>query len=66
MRIPADVGLSELRDTHAAAAPLEEALMLAAKAGRFDVVSQLARELEARRLERARNVVALEGRQRKR
>jgi hypothetical protein len=36
--------------------------MLAAKAGRFDVVSQLAKELEARRLERAGNVVALEGR----
>jgi hypothetical protein len=38
--------------------PLEHALRLAAEAGRFDVVSQLARELEARRLAGG-NVVAL-------
>ena len=35
------------------------ALELAAIAGRFDVVSQLARELEARRLTRMGNVVPL-------
>jgi hypothetical protein len=33
--------------------------LLAASAGRFDVVAQLARELEARRLATATNVVAL-------
>lgn len=39
--------------------PLEHALSLAAQAGRWDVVSQLARELEARRLASAPNVVPL-------
>jgi hypothetical protein len=39
--------------------PLEVALRLAAEAGRFDVVAQLAKELEARRLASAGNVVAL-------
>jgi hypothetical protein len=34
--------------------------MLAAKAGRWDVVSQLAKELEARRLASAGNVVAFD------
>jgi hypothetical protein len=38
---------------------LAEALVQAAGAGRFDVVAQLARELEARRLARAGNVVRL-------
>lgn len=38
--------------------PIEAALLLAARAGRFDVVSQLAKELEARRLEGG-NVVPL-------
>jgi hypothetical protein len=37
----------------APADPLERALLLAAEAGRFDVVAQLARELEARRLDAA-------------
>ena len=41
-------------------AALAEALTLAAAAGRFDVVAQLARELEARRLARAGNVVRIE------
>ena len=38
--------------------PLERALLLAAEAGRFDVVTKLAEELQARRLEAA-NVTAL-------
>jgi hypothetical protein len=38
---------------------LATALTAAAAAGRFDVVAQLARELEARRLARAGNVVQL-------
>jgi hypothetical protein len=45
--------------------PLERALALAAEAGRFDVVAQLAKELEARRLGRA-NVVTLEAERLKR
>jgi hypothetical protein len=40
-------------------AALAVALEAAAKAGRFDVVSQLARELEARRLAGSPNVVTL-------
>jgi hypothetical protein len=40
-------------------AALASALAQAATAGRFDVVAQLARELEARRLARAGNVVTL-------
>jgi hypothetical protein len=41
-------------------AGLASALGLAATAGHFDIVAQLARELEARRLARTRNVVALD------
>ena len=41
---------------------LARALDAAAAAGRFDVVSQLARELEARRLATSGNVVALPAR----
>jgi hypothetical protein len=41
---------------------LSRALAQAAAAGRFDVVAQLAKELEARRLARAGNVVAFTGR----
>ena len=50
------------RPTHGAdlEAPLAEALTLAAAKGRFDVVAQLARELEARRLARAGNVVRID------
>jgi hypothetical protein len=40
-------------------AALARALDRASEAGRFDVVAQLARELEARRLARAGNVVRL-------
>jgi hypothetical protein len=39
---------------------LARALEAAAAAGRFDVVAQLARELEARRLARSSNVVSLD------
>jgi hypothetical protein len=40
-------------------AALADALTRAAAEGRFDIVAQLARELEARRLARAGNVIAL-------
>jgi hypothetical protein len=46
-------------------AALARALDAAAAAGRFDVVAQLARELEARRLSREPNVVALHQRKAK-
>jgi integrase len=46
--------------------PLERALLLAAEAGRFDVVSQIAKELEARRLASSPNVVAIDRRRRTR
>ncbi len=39
--------------------PLERALLLAAEAGRWDVVAQLAKELEHRRLASSPNVVQL-------
>jgi hypothetical protein len=52
-----------------AAADVERALVralgAAAAAGRFDVVAQLARELEARRLTRAGNVVPLDAAKRR-
>jgi hypothetical protein len=41
-------------------AALARALDRASEAGRFDVVAQLARELEARRLQRLANVVVLD------
>ena len=60
-------GDAKRREVSALAAPrdpvevaLSHALYLAAEAGRFDVVAQLAKELEARRLFRAGNVVALD------
>jgi hypothetical protein len=40
---------------------LARALGRAADAGRFDVVAQLAKELEARRLARLTNVVMVDG-----
>jgi hypothetical protein len=50
--------------------PLESALAVAlteaAKAGRFDVVAQLAKELEARRLTAAGNVTSLDTKRRER
>ncbi len=45
-------------------AALVKALVQAADAGRFDVVAQLARELEACRFARAGNVVRLDDRER--
>jgi hypothetical protein len=45
---------------------LAHALDSAAEAGRFDVVAQLARELEARRRARAGNVVPLDPKTRRR
>jgi hypothetical protein len=45
---------------------LAKALEAAANAGRFDVVAQLAKELEARRLARMPNVVALDAARRER
>jgi hypothetical protein len=47
-------------------AALAYALTEAARAGRFDVVAQLAKELEARRFAVAGNVVALPERRRRR
>jgi hypothetical protein len=46
-------------------AALVAALTAATAAGRFDVVGQLARDLEARRMAQAGNVVALRGRARR-
>lgn len=46
-------------------AALARALNLAAAAGRFDVVAQLAEELKARRLAAAGNVVELDARKRR-
>jgi hypothetical protein len=48
---------SEKAPTDAVEAALATALVEAATAGRFEVVAQVARELEARRLARAGNVV---------
>jgi hypothetical protein len=45
-------------------ASLAKALDAAAAAGRFDVVAQLAKELEARRLATAGNVVQLDAKTR--
>jgi hypothetical protein len=55
-----DVGGDEVE------AALARALTQAADAARFDVVVQLARELEARRLARSGNVVRLEDEREKR
>ena len=44
---------------------ISHALHFAAEAGRFDVVAQLARELEARRLSRAGNAVIMEAKSRR-
>jgi hypothetical protein len=50
----------------AVAAALARGLAEASAAGRWDVVAQLARELEARRTARAGNVVLLESQRRMR
>lgn len=49
----------EVASSKEAGDPLERALVLAAEAGRFDVVAALARELEARRLASAGNVTPI-------
>jgi hypothetical protein len=54
-----EVSASSPPETDAVVAALAEALKRAASAERWDVVAQLARELEARRIARAGNVVAL-------
>jgi hypothetical protein len=66
-------GDAKRREVSALSAPsdavetaLSYALHCAAEAGRFDVVAQLARELEARRLSRAGNVVTMEVKARQR
>ena len=45
-------------------AAIARALDAAAAAGRFDVVAQLARELEARRLAREPNIISLAAKRR--
>jgi len=55
--MPVGVGPDKLQNARADDCPLEAALLLAAQAGRFDVVAQLAKELEARRLAAAPNIV---------
>jgi hypothetical protein len=57
---------AECTSDGAVEAALAGALAKAADAGRFDVVAQLARELEARRLARVGNVVTLDAKARKR
>jgi len=58
--LPRDAAASDLVE-----AALARALDRASDAGRFDVVGQLARELEARRLSRLGNVVLLDSRGRR-
>lgn len=55
----AHVPAHEVASSREAGDPLERALVLAAEAGRFDVVAALARELEARRLASAGNVTPI-------
>jgi hypothetical protein len=57
---PCQFGISGTCYT-AVEAALGGALTIAAEAGRFDVVAQLAKEMEARRLSRAGNVVPIGG-----
>jgi hypothetical protein len=63
-KAPLDRGLDQPQpvpaDGDAVEAALAKALEGATSAGRWDVVAQLARELEARRLTRSGNVVALD------
>jgi hypothetical protein len=54
-----EVSASRLPETDVVEAALAEAIKRATSAERWDVVSQLARELEARRIARAGNVVML-------
>ena len=52
-------GHAQFMPNGGAADPLERALLLAAEAGQFGVVAQLAKELEARRLAASANVVSI-------
>jgi hypothetical protein len=61
-----EVSASAPPEPDAVEAALAGALKGATDAGRWDVVAQLARELEARRTARAGNVVPLDGRARRR
>jgi hypothetical protein len=57
--VTSEVTLAEHGGNRSVEDALAFALAEAAKVGRFDVVAQLAKELEARRLADASNVVAL-------
>jgi hypothetical protein len=61
-----EVSASPLPETDVVVAALAEAVKGAASAERWDVVAQLARELEARRIARAGNVVPLGSKRAKR
>jgi hypothetical protein len=63
---PLDRSLDHQLPPDVVEAALARALDRASEAGRFDVVAQLARELEARRLARAVNVVRLDAARRPR
>jgi hypothetical protein len=63
--LPSDVELGVRGANDPVDVAIAGALFRAAEAGRFDVVAQLARELEARRCARAGNVVRLEPTRRK-
>jgi hypothetical protein len=54
-----EVSASALPSAETVEAALAEAIRAATSAGRWDVVGRLARKLEARRMARAANVVAL-------
>jgi hypothetical protein len=66
--VPLDLRLDLVRSAPAAVDAVEAALATALErataAGRFDVVAQLARELEARRLARMGNVIAMRPKER--
>ena len=55
-----EVSASVLPGLDAVEVALAEAIRGATSAGRWDVVAQLARELEARRMARALNVIAID------
>jgi hypothetical protein len=57
---------NELANSDPVETALAKALTAATAAGRWDVVAQLARELESRRVARAPNVVQFIGAQRRR
>jgi hypothetical protein len=61
-----EVSASRLPETDVVVATLAEAIKRAASAERWDVVAQLVREVEARRIARTGNVVKLESSRAKR